>query len=446
MSARRESGSGSLEVLPSGKARITFRQGGRRKRKTFPNEERAREALARLNALREAGAIAAVDSLTFGEVFGRFMDARELGGRVRGIPQERDLARARIQTAAFWEAPITSIRRNELIDWIDVLLASPALVGGRGPRRETGRTLSRETVGKAFRLVRSCFAWAVHRDLLETNPALEVRVPKHVRPEDLEDQWTFLDAEEIALLFASELSERDRALFTLAIYGGLRQGELFSLRWEDVHEAAEDRPRVVVRRGRRGPTKSKKIRDVPLLAPARAALARWRGLQGDVRPDAPVFPNRDGEHYGPKYDAGWPDKRQRRPRKKTAPVLEVTPGVKSRAGITRDVRFHDLRHTCASHLVMGTWGARWTLEEVRDFLGHSTIRMTERYAHLAADSLHARARVTRLPCPTVSHGDATQRATVEAQNDESPRDSGGLSRDGRSGSRTQDFHRVKVAL
>ncbi|MGA7983478.1 MAG: tyrosine-type recombinase/integrase [Chromatiaceae bacterium] len=48
-----------------------------------------------------------------------------------------------------------------------------------------------------------------------------------------------------------------------------------------------------------------------------------------------------------------------------------------------DFTVHDLRHTCAAWLVSS--GA--PLTEIRDLLGHSTILVTERYAHLAADNL-----------------------------------------------------------
>jgi integrase len=84
---------------------------------------------------------------------------------------------------------------------------------------------------------------------------------------------------------------------------------------------------------------------------------------------------------------GYPSKRKDGP-----PIFSA--GAKTKAGITRRVRFHDLRHTTASHLVLGSWGRCWKLIEVRDFLGHSTLNVTERYAHLGPDALHAAARET----------------------------------------------------
>ena len=55
-----------------------------------------------------------------------------------------------------------------------------------------------------------------------------------------------------------------------------------------------------------------------------------------------------------------------------------------------DFRFHDLRHTAASYLMMR--GA--SLADVRAVLGHTDIKMTMRYAHLSPE--HLRAAVARL--------------------------------------------------
>ena len=53
-------------------------------------------------------------------------------------------------------------------------------------------------------------------------------------------------------------------------------------------------------------------------------------------------------------------------------------------------RFHDLRHTFASHMMMR--GA--TIGELKDLLGHADVKMTMRYAHLSP--AHRRAAVARL--------------------------------------------------
>ena len=68
------------------------------------------------------------------------------------------------------------------------------------------------------------------------------------------------------------------------------------------------------------------------------------------------------------------------------------------AGIA-DFRFHDLRHTCAAWLVqLGV-----PLMDVRDVLGHSTVKMTERYAHLSPAQTRAAVSVLETGESRLSH-------------------------------------------
>jgi site-specific recombinase XerD len=53
------------------------------------------------------------------------------------------------------------------------------------------------------------------------------------------------------------------------------------------------------------------------------------------------------------------------------------------------VRWRDLRHTCGSSLV-GGWGHRWSMTEVRDMLDHRSITTTQRYAHLSERALDSK--------------------------------------------------------
>ena len=186
-----------------------------------------------------------------------------------------------------------------------------------------------------------------------------------------------------------------RSILAVAIYAGLRKGELWQMRWRNV-DLDGDHPEARVR----GQLKSESSeRTVPLLPPAVAALRAWKATQdaaraakGDpIQMDPLVWPSDSGGVRREDDDATWGD----RPSKARDGSRRVTPGIKARAGIERRVRFHDLRHTCASHLVQGSWGAVYSLEEVRQWMGHSTIGVTQRYAHMSPQGLRAKAAAMR---------------------------------------------------
>ncbi|WP_018862278.1 site-specific integrase [Thioalkalivibrio sp. ALJ3] len=138
-------------------------------------------------------------------------------------------------------------------------------------------------------------------------------------------------------------------LVLLALNTGLRRGELLQLRWNNVDL---DRNILTVDGAN---AKSAMTRHVPLNAEASRVFSSWAGRG---KPSPYVFPGSDGQ---PMKDLKSSWKR-----------------LKNRAGLP-DIRFHDLRHTFASKLVMHAVD----LNTVRELLGHSDIKQTLRYAHLA---------------------------------------------------------------
>jgi integrase len=166
-----------------------------------------------------------------------------------------------------------------------------------------------------------------------------------------------------------------RDICTLAMNTGLRRGELFKLEWSKV--SLQDAQITVTA----ATAKSGKTRHVVLNEPALTVLRclvseneeQVRKAKHEGRPvklNRFVFVNPDtGKPFTTlkKSWVGWTG-RDGVPR----------PGLMARAHL-EDFKFHDLRHDFASRLVQ----AGVSLYEVKDLLGHSSITLTERYAHLA---------------------------------------------------------------
>lgn len=228
---------------------------------------------------------------------------------------------------------------------------------------------ARQTLANSLNLLRQCLEHACQLGRIDANPAVGVRLPK-MAP-GLDDPWTWLTASELDAVLDDASEARDAIAF--AAYTGLRQGEQYGLRWADVDLRTG---LVVVRTSWPGTktTKAAKTRRVQLIEPALEAVERQRerharGLyvwpQEDGKPHRPGTFERVRDHFDARLQA---------------------------AGIARNVRWHDLRHTCASHLVAGTWAPRWvaralTIAEVAAWLGHGQATTAARYAHLCPEAV-----------------------------------------------------------
>jgi integrase len=188
-------------------------------------------------------------------------------------------------------------------------------------------------------------SYGIELEWIADNPARRVRRPREPR-----GRVRFLSETERERLLAACREDADPRLYPLvllALSTGARQGELLRLRWPDLDL---QRRLAIVHHTKNGDRKALPLVDVALTA-IRQLATLWR-LGTDL-----VFADRRGVARFPRH--AW----------------DVT---LRRAGVS-EFRFHDLRHTTASYLAMS--GA--TLAEIAEVLGHRTLAMVKRYAHLS---------------------------------------------------------------
>jgi integrase len=362
---------GTIEELPSGNfaARLPRAIDPKRRRiGVFKTLEEAEGTLAAAVELAEDGRIVIPEGVTFRSFMKSFLERRELRG-VRDVDGQRNLVKNHIETAAFIDWPMKAIKRAHLLDWLDQLQKKQ---GKRSKKR-----LKPQTVRNALNLLRVGFQEALDRDLIDTNPARELRLHRSAAA-STEEPWAYLEpAEQDALIAAADTAEQANVAF--ALWTGVRQGEQWAVRLEDVHIDKPGDEHVVIRYGSKdNPTKTGRVRTVPLFGSGLEAVRdQLRALKGRKNPGKLLFPSETGEH-----------------RRKGAPA-DWSAWLKA-AGIARRVRWHDLRHTCASSLIAGWRGERhWSLSEVGALLGHSNVRTTQRYAHLGGTALRSAADRTQ---------------------------------------------------
>jgi integrase len=225
-----------------------------------------------------------------------------------------------------------------------------------------GRPLAPSTVAQAYRTLNRVLAAAVDDEILGRNPLAGVKPPRVER-----EEMRFLGHDDVATLI-DVIDPRYRAMVLVAAYGGLRAGELVALRARHLDLLHQSLTVIEQAQRRAGggfevqaPKSAAGRRAVSLPRFVVDALADHVGTFSEPGPDGLVFPSPHGGHL-----------RLENFRKR---VWE--PAVRQ-AGLA-PLRFHDLRHTCASLAI----AAGADVKVLQRMLGHSSAALTlDRYGHL----------------------------------------------------------------
>jgi integrase/recombinase XerC len=218
------------------------------------------------------------------------------------------------------------------------------------------------TYYRRFVLLRRFMQWLSRRQGTP-DPFLELEAPS--KPQQ-ESDW--LTHEEFARLLDGAgrpqrsrpgLVERDRLVLMALVFTGLRRSELIAVSWRDV-DLDGPHPSLLVARGKGG-----KPRRQPVPWQLAVELQRLR-REREPLPEDPVFCGLAGKRLQP-----------------TA-LARIISRCASRAGLSKHVTAHTLRHTAATWLRQATGDTRL----VAEYLGHADLSTVSRYAHVATGEMH----------------------------------------------------------
>jgi integrase len=346
--------------------RAQIRVGGRSESATFPRKDEAKEWAASIEtAVRQGKHFphAAARRVTFDTLAEAYVK------NALGDMDEKQRA-TRVQQVTWWSTQFKGRTVVEITSEViktarDACAAETFTRGKPRENKKTGKTTqpaeykrSAATVNRYVAALSACLSYAVKEHnppLLTINPVTSI-----TRKSEPKGRTRFLsDDERTRLLDACEQSPWRplRALVLLAITSGARRNEMTSLLWSDVDLMTG---RALVRKSKNGEQRTLILAGEALKA-LNALHAEQAKKPKDERSEF-VFPNPSGVPGAIKFfDSDW------------HAALEVA-GIKA-------FRFHDLRHTCASYLA----AQKCSLLEIADVLGHKTLAMVKRYAHLVVD-------------------------------------------------------------
>jgi integrase len=273
--------------------------------------------------------------------FAELADAYDIYAKQRHKGYEKMTKSAIKKLKAHFGSTRLPISRKAIIDFQSSMLAV---------RKKNSTPLKPAYINRVISVLRSMFTYAVDVGVADKD---SLDAFSRVKLKGEIKRLRFLSLEESAQLV--EVCDQDlKPIVVLALNTGMRKGEILTLQWSQV-----DLTHNLILLDK---TKNGERREVYISPELRVFLCKLPSrFKGDY-----VVPNPET-------------------RKPYANIKRMYTKALTKARI-KDFRFHDLRHTFASQLVM----AGVDLTTVKDLLGHKDIKMTIRYAHLAeSHKMHA---------------------------------------------------------
>jgi integrase len=286
---------------------------------------------------------------------------------VRPSTMKKHVSNLRIHLIPFLKGKRLDEITPEVFDELVAKLKGAKLHGGkllkvteRGERPQL-RERNILTIQNITQTLRKCLRRAAAYGHLNTMPEFtKLKLPKEL-------PFEFYSMDEREKIVGAARDQDERALFMLAFRTGLRAGEQLALGWSDITfselPSGQVRAKIIVRfnchDGVINPTKTGFSREVPVSGELATLLQE---IEADSRARGEgrfVFSDEHGRHLtisNLRSRLRWACKR---------------------AGV-RLLRWHDLRHSFASHAMM----RGVPIKQVQAWMGHSDITMTMRYAHL----------------------------------------------------------------
>jgi integrase len=330
---------------------------GKRRYVSGKNKEEARKALREARANADQGLVFDAESLKVGEYLDRWLsDSVRDTVRQRTFERYESIVRVHIKLA-FGRLKLKALTPNHV----------------RGLyRRKLDTGLAPRTVNYIHVTLHKALSQAVSDGLVPRNAA-SVKAP---RPEKPEIKPLSPEQARTLIRVAGETADRYEALYVLALHCGLREGELLGLKWDDVDldgtvaTVQVRRTLSVTRTGHKfEKPKNGKGRSVKCSQKATEALRSHRTRQHEERlrigslwqDNGLLFPTTIGTTMSGTNLLG----------RHFRPLLK-------RAGLPA-IRLHDLRHTCATILLMAGKHPKY----VQELLGHANISITlDTYSHV----------------------------------------------------------------